>query len=261
MQMNMVSVIIPTYNSFDTIEETLNSVLNQTYKYLEVILVDDCSTDDTVIKLKEFEERDSRVNVISLSNNSGAAVARNYGLDEASGQYVAFLDADDIWVPNKLELQIDFMQTNNYSFTFTNYTRINENNVLINEVFVPSKLTYNDLLKNTVIGCSTVMIDKNVIGDFRMPLLKKGQDTATWLQILKKGTVARGYSKGSLTAYKVRKGSLSSNKISALKRTWYLYRHHEQINFIKSIYFFSYYVINAVYRRKSNNKKGNSLYE
>lgn len=259
MQMNKVSIIIPTYNSYDTIEDTLNSVINQTYRNFEIIVVDDCSTDDTLKKLEEYKNRDSRIEIVSLENNSGAATARNCGLNKADGQYIAFLDADDMWMQKKLELQIEYMKQNKFSFTFTNYIRINESEVLINEVIVPELLTYKDLLKNTVIGCSTVVIDRSVVGDFAMPLLKKGQDTATWLQILKKDIVAHGYNLQALTTYRVRKGSLSSNKISALKRTWYLYRYHEKINFFKASYYFSHYVFNAIYRRKLHSMKGKTI--
>ena len=243
-----VSVITPVYNAEKYLSETIESVLKQTYKSFEYLLIDDCSTDNSASIIKEFEEKDSRVRYIKLTENSGAAVARNRGLEEAKGRYIAFVDSDDKWYPEKLERQLDFMENYHKAFTYTNYEHITEEGEVLSSPKLPEKLNYSDLLKNTAIACSTVVIDRQIIGDFRMPLVRKGQDTATWLQILRNHDYAYLVDE-ILNQYRGREGSLSSNKIGALKRTWNTYRNLEKLPLHKAIYYFSFYVWNAIKRR------------
>lgn len=246
---DLVSIITPVYNSERFIKETIESVQSQTYRNWEMILIDDCSTDLSEKIIKEFIKYDNRIKYMKLKENSGAAVARNTGLNLAKGRYIAFLDSDDMWKEEKLEKQIYFMKNNNYGFTFTSYEMIDEYGSVASKVVnVPKQIDYNGLLKNTIIGCLTVVIDRKMIGDFRMPLIRKGQDTATWLSILKKCEYAYSI-KETLAYYRVVKGSISSNKIKALKRTWYVYRNIENIKFLKCIYFFSIYIFNAIKKR------------
>ncbi|WP_214804245.1 MULTISPECIES: glycosyltransferase family 2 protein [unclassified Exiguobacterium] len=254
MRNSLVSIIMPTYNSEEFVKESINSVINQTYNNFELIIIDDSSKDNTVKVVTEMMKNDNRINLITLPNNSGAAVARNKGIDNAKGRYIAFLDSDDLWLEDKLEIQINFMNKYSYPFTYTNYIRINENNELINEIKVPPIMTYKKLLKNTIIGCSTVVVDREIIPIVHMPLIRRGQDTATWLKILKKIPRAHGYNESYLTVYRERRGSISSNKLKALKRTWYLYRKIEQINLMKSIYYFLNYMVNATIKRLKKNK-------
>lgn len=246
---NLVSVIMPSYNSYSYIEKSIDSVINQTYENFELIIVDDKSDIETINYLKKIEDSDHRIKVVYLNENSGAAVARNKGMEFAKGRFIAFLDSDDLWVDKKLEQQLSFMKSNHYAFSFTRYYRVKENGEKINEIEVPKSINYNELLKNTIIGCSTVMIDRKYVEDTTMPLIRKGQDTATWLKILKKVPFAYGYNKESLTIYTERSGSISSNKLKALKRTWYIYRNIEKINFFKSLFYFSHYIINAFKKR------------
>lgn len=244
-----VSVITASYNAGRFIEETIKSVLEQTYDNLELIIVDDCSTDNTEEIVKKYIEIDLRVKFYKLEKNSGAAVVRNTALEKAKGRFIAFLDSDDVWDRDKLEKQINFMKKNNYGFSFTSYRLMSEKGILLNkEVRVPSQIKYEQLLKNTIIGCLTVIIDKDIIGDFRMPLVRAGQDTATWLSILRKGNIAYGYDE-VLASYRLVDGSISSNKLKALKRTWNTYRKLENLNLIKSTYYFVYYVLNAIRKR------------
>lgn len=244
-----VSVITASYNAGRFIEETIKSVLEQTYDNLELIIVDDCSTDNTEEIVKKYMKIDLRVKFYKLEKNSGAAVVRNTALEKAKGRFIAFLDSDDVWDRDKLEKQINFMKKNNYGFSFTSYRLMSEKGLLLNkEVRVPSQIKYEQLLKNTIIGCLTVIIDKDIIGDFRMPLVRAGQDTATWLSILRKGNIAYGYDE-VLASYRLVDGSISSNKLKALKRTWNTYRKLENLNLIKSTYYFVYYVLNAIRKR------------
>lgn len=252
MNSNLVSIITPVYNAEKFIGETIESVINQTYTEWEMILVDDCSTDKSADIVKIFCERDSRVKYHKLEINSGAAVARNTALEIARGKYIAFLDSDDLWDKDKLTFQLEFMKKNNIGFSITDYSLITEEgksyNKVNKDIIVPKEIDYNFLLKNTVILCSSVIIDKSIIGDFRMTLIRAGQDTATWLSILKRGFKAYGLNQ-NLAKYRQVKGSISNNKIKAIKRTWNLYRNVEKISLYKTIYYFSNYAFNAVKKR------------
>lgn len=249
MDQPIVTVITPVYNAEKFIAETIQSVLNQTYTDFEHILIDDCSQDESADIIKKFQEQDERIKYLKLEENSGAAVARNFGLENARGRYIAFVDSDDKWHLKKLEKQLGFMKQNGYAFTYTKFEMINDDGtVKTMAASLPKRVNYTELLKNTAIACSTVVIDKEIIGDFRMPLVRKGQDTATWLQILRSHDYAYLVDE-TLNQYRLVEGSLSSNKILALKRTWNTYKNLENLSWPKAIYYFSHSVINAVRRR------------
>lgn len=252
MQKDLVSIITPVYNAERFIKETVQSIIEQKYDKFELLLVDDHSTDNSLAIVSKFAEADSRIKILQTPHNSGAAVARNIGLENATGQYVAFVDSDDKWKNNKLTEQIRVMKENNYGFTYTNFEMISESNEVIKkQVALPEKLNYSALLKNTAIACSTVVIDKKVFGDFMMPQVRKGQDTATWLMLLRDGGTAHLVDE-VLGSYRIVKGSISSNKIQALKRTWNTYRNLEQLPLPKALYYFTSYSWNAFKRRKLN---------
>lgn len=247
--MPTVSIVTPVYNAEKLISETIESVLNQTYSDFEMLIVDDCSTDNSKEIIKKYSNIDKRIKYYSLQKNSGAAVARNKGIELSRGRYICFLDSDDLWTKTKLEEQLNFMKEKNIAFSFTSYSLINEDSDDLNKIIkVPEKISYEGLLKNTIIGCLTVMIDRRKTGNFRMPLVRAGQDTATWLSILKKGYIAYGLQK-PLAKYRIIKGSISANKIKALKRTWNTYRNLERLSLPKSIYVFIFYVFNAIKKR------------
>lgn len=249
MNQGLVSIVTPVYNAEKFLSETIKSVQEQTYKNWELLLVDDCSKDNSAKIIKEFKKHDDRIKYIKLEKNSGAAISRNTGIKNAKGRFIAFVDSDDLWEPEKLEIQISYMLEKNLGFTFTSYRYMKENGVKTNKVAkAPFKINYNGLLKNTIIGCSTVVIDKDIIGEFEMPLVKRGQDTATWLQILRNEKYAYGIQK-DLVNYRLVGDSLSSNKIKALKRTWNTYRNVEKLNIFKCSYVFCFYVYNAIKKR------------
>ncbi len=181
-----VSIVMPVYNAEKYVSEAIESIREQTYDNWELIAVDDCSTDQSTCILRKYEDLDKRIKLIILERNSGAATARNEGMKKANGKYLAFLDSDDIWMKDKLKIQIGIMQKEGYTFSFTSYGLIGENGKKINrKVTVPKTLTYDQALTTTVIWTSTVILDISQIGTVEMPLLRAGQDTATWLQILK----------------------------------------------------------------------------
>ncbi|EUJ24361.1 glycosyltransferase family 2 protein, partial [Listeria cornellensis] len=209
-QADVVSIIMPTYNSSAVLKESIASIQQQGYQDWELLVVDDCSTDETRDMLREMAERDARIQLVLLTENRGSGFARNEGLSRARGRFVAFLDSDDVWHPKKLEKQLAFMRANDYGFTFTAYHVFEGKPTAVKRtVQVPEKMNYRQLLKNTIIGCLTVVIDREKVGDFRMPLLRARQDTATWLAILKEQEFAYGMAE-PLAYYRVSAASLSS---------------------------------------------------
>ncbi|CAK7013101.1 MAG: Putative teichuronic acid biosynthesis glycosyltransferase TuaG [Peptostreptococcus russellii] len=250
----LVSIITPVYNAEKFIRETIESVQNQTYTNWEMLLINDCSTDSSAEIIKEKAAEDSRIKYIELDKNSGAAITRNTGISKAQGRYIAFLDSDDIWKSDKLDKQLALIKEKDIGFCFTSYRYVMQDGVPTNKVArAPEKIDYNGLLKNTIIGCSTVLIDREVMGDFRMTNVRRGQDTATWLQLLKRTEYAYGIYE-DLVWYRVVDGSLSHNKWNAIKRTWNTYRNVEHLSLPKAMYVFVFYAYNALKKRIKNEK-------
>lgn len=238
---NLVSIVTPVHNSEAFLKGCIDSVLSQSYENWEHILVDDCSTDNSARIVKEYADKDSRIQLISLKENSGAGVARNKGIKVAAGDYIAFLDSDDLWAPEKLERQLRFMQDNNYYFSFSAYDTINENGVDINRIVkAKARVTYKDALYKNPLGCLTVMYDVNFFGKQFMPEIRKRQDYALWLQLLKKSD-AYGINE-VLATYRFRNNSISSNKLGLVKYEWKIYREVEGLSFLKSLF----YVLSAI---------------
>lgn len=246
----MVSIVIPVYNAEKYLAQTIESVLNQTYRDWELIPVDDCSTDGSRDILRTYAASDNRIRPIYLEHNVGAACARNEGTKKAAGEYHAFLDADDIWVADKLERELAFLKDKQAAFVFTGYEFADENATGTGKiVHVPATLTYKQALKNTTIFTSTVMFDRSKIKqDLLMMPNVPSEDSATWWQILKTGIVAYGLNE-NLVLYRRSSNTLSSNKMTAIKRIWYLYRKVEKLNFFRSCYNFVGYAFRAVLRR------------
>lgn len=243
-----VSVIIPVFNPSEMIKETLCSVLNQSYSNLDIWLIDDGSSIDYLDDIKKYLN-EPIVHFIQLGENVGPGKARNVGIAKSDGQYLAFIDSDDLWENDKLLKQINFMKNEKIGLCFSEYQVIREeNHELIRTIKVPSILDYPSLLKNTIIGCSTVVIDRIKVGPVFMPNIKGSEDTATWLLILKKGYQARGLQE-SLVSYYLRDQSFSNNKWKMLGRTWRMYRKTQDLSIISTSYYFSWYVFNAIKKR------------
>lgn len=234
--MDLVSIITPVYKCENFIAKTMNSVLNQTYPEWEMILVDDCSPDNSAEIIHTFIKSNPRFRYIKLKKNSGAAIARNVGLENAKGRYIAYLDADDIWLPQKLEKQIRFMEEHDVQFSCCDYEKIEADDTPLNKiVHMPKTITYNQLLSNTIIQTVGVIVDLNKVDRklLVMPNVRRGQDSATWLQMLRNNVKFVGQNE-VLAQYRRVPQSLSANKLSALKRTWYLYRGVENLSLLKS---------------------------
>ena len=250
----LVSIITPTYNSIDYVSATIASVTSQEFHDWEHIIVDDASSDDTVALLNEHSARDSRIKVITLEKNGGAAVARNAAIDAASGRFIAFLDGDDLWLPNKLAVQIEYMLKTGAPFTYASYQVIDEQGKQRGQVIVPSRLTYGKILRNNSIGCLTAVYDTKYFGKIHMPLIRKRQDLGLWLRLLKRVQYAEGLSE-VLAQYRIRPGSISHNKASAAKFTWKLYREVEKLPLPTALYYYLFYAINGAYKTYLKRKR------
>lgn len=247
--MDKVSVITPSYNSSSHIAETIRSVINQSYSNWEMIIVDDCSTDNSIDLIQSFIDQDSRIKLIKLSENSGAAIARNTAIKAAEGRYIAFLDSDDLWHSIKLEKQIQYMKDKNIAFSFSSYEKIDENGLPFGVAYIPKKVNYHKLLKTNVIGCLTAMYDAEKLGKIYMPLNTRREDFAAWLFILKKINYAYGIDE-VLAQYRVHDSQSSAKKIKMARENWNLYRNIEKLNYFKSIYYFSHYAVRGGLRTK-----------
>ena len=234
--MERVSIITPSYNCAKYIKETIESVLTQTYTNWEMVIVDDCSTDGTYEIIKKYADTDNRIKYHQLSHNSGAAVARTTAMELASGDYLAFLDSDDLWDPKKLELQLQFMTENDYNMTATAYRKISEDGANVLKTFTPPiKTDYNRILLDCPVGNSTIMYNAKKMGKFSVPDIRKRNDDALWLKMLKNEKYILGMD-DVLASYRIRENSISSNKLSLVKYHWQLYRTIEHISTLKSLY-------------------------
>ncbi|MBU5594364.1 glycosyltransferase [Amphibacillus sp. MSJ-3] len=241
----MVSIITPTYNAESFIIDTIESVRQQNYSNWEMIVIDDHSKDNTVKTVKEMMSQEPRIRLIERSKNEGPARTRNAGLREAKGRYIAFLDSDDQWLPNKLASQIAFMQSTGAALSYTSYNRIQlhaDGRKEIKPVIVPETVSYKQLLKKNVIGCLTVMIDQDQTGPIQMADIRSRQDYALWLDLTRRGFTALGIPK-PLANYRVRVDSLSSNKLKMAKQNWRVYRDIEKLSLPVAIWYFIHYAI------------------
>ena len=247
----LISIIVPVYNAGAYIRETISMVAAQTYGNWELLLVDDGSKDDSREKIREsMESGDARIRLIEKQKNEGAARARNTGIEASKGRYVAFLDADDLWMPDKLEKELAFMKEKQAAFVFTAYEFGDEDAKRTGKVVnVPPSLTYLKALSRTVIFTTTVMLDTEKTGRelIRMPEVKS-EDTATWWNILKNGFTAYGLNE-VLAVYRRPARSLSSNKLEAIRRIWNLYRKQEKLSLWYSVYNLFFWAVRATMRR------------
>ncbi len=246
----LVSIIVPVYNAERFIAETIDYVQKQTYEAWELLLVDDCSTDQSRAVIEQKARADERVRLIVQEGNGGAAKARNRGIWEARGQYICFLDADDIWLPDKLKVELDYIRKMQAGFVFMGYEFADASGEGLGKVVhVPARITYRQALKNTTIFTSTVMIDRDRIPDedICMPCIES-EDTATWWRILKKHGAGYGIDE-NLVRYRRSADTLSSNKLTAVRRIWNLYRRQERLSVMRSAYCMCFWAFRAVLRR------------
>jgi len=246
---NLVSIITPSFNSSKYIKETVDSVLSQTYENWELIIVDDGSKDSSANIIQDLTNTDTRIKGFYFDKNIGAAEARNVAIQQAKGKYIAFLDSNDLWELEKLEKQISFMQTEDIAFSFSTYQPMSEDgSKLYSIIHAPKIVTYSSYLKNTIIGCLTVVIDRERAGDFEMPNIRSSHDMALWLLIMKRGFDAYGLDE-NLARYRIVSASNTSSKWRAAKDVWKIYREVEKLSFLYSSWCFLNYAFNALVKR------------
>jgi teichuronic acid biosynthesis glycosyltransferase TuaG len=236
----LISIITPAYKAGRFVGDAIRSVIAQDCQHWEMLIVDDCSPDDTVAHVEEWAKRDSRIRLIRQPQNGGPAAARNAALESSSGRYAAFLDSDDFWLPHKLSRQIEFMRVAGAAFSFTGFRRISEDGSRIGRLIdVPKRLTYGQLLGNTAIATSTVIVDRSMTGTLRMQPVYY-DDFVLWLSLLRRGHVALGLDE-DLMRYRVVGKSVSRNKSKSAREVWKTYRVVEKLGLPRSAWCFLNY--------------------
>lgn len=238
----LVSIITPSFNSAKFIAETIQSVQHQTHQNWEMIIVDDGSFDDTERIVRSIIEKDKRIQFYKLTQNSGPAVARNTGIEKASGKYLTFIDADDIWFPTFIENSITTIDETGIPFVFSSYKRANEQlEFVYSDFIVPNKVSYSDILKSNSISCLTAFVEIQKLGKKYMPLIRKRQDMGLWLNYLKVVPFAHGIQE-TQAIYRIRENSLSRKKSDLIKYQWQFYRNVEKLNIFQSLYYMSHWM-------------------
>tara|TARA_B100000787_G_scaffold156130_1_gene132048 strand:- start:30 stop:794 length:765 start_codon:yes stop_codon:yes gene_type:complete len=242
---DLVSIITPAFRASSFIGETIKSVIAQTYPNWEMLIAEDCSPDDTREVIHQWTLIDPRIKLVAMDHNGGPALARNAALELAEGRWIAFLDSDDLWLPDKLERTIDYAKAHQAVLVFTGFRRISADGSSTGRyVDVPRTLSYHQLLGNTAIATSTVVLDRNVVGEVRMKKVYY-DDFDCWLQILKRGTLAHGLGE-DLMRYRVMNQSVSRNKRRSALHVWRAYRDLEKLNLPLSLWYFSRYAIRGL---------------
>ena len=240
--MQAVSIVMPSYNSAATIVSSIESIQQQDYPHWELLVTDDGSTDNTVELVRKLASDDPRISIEVNPVNSGAGFSRNQSINRSKGKYIAFLDADDLWLPNKLSTQVAFMEQTDAVFTYTGYQKFSEAG-MGSEIIPPVSVTHNQLLKQTVIGCLTVMFNAEKLGRQTMPLIRKRQDFGLWLKLLKLCDTAYGIPQ-VLAHYRTDSG-MTQNKFNAAYHTWRLYRDVVGLNLLQTVWYFFWYALNG----------------
>jgi glycosyltransferase involved in cell wall biosynthesis len=242
----LVSVVMPMHNSERFIKESIESVLAQTYAHWELLIVDDASTDNSLAIASQYAAEDERIHLLRNTKHIKMPSApRNAGVQAAKGQYIAFLDSDDLWFPQKLEQQLPFFKDNRTAIVFSNYEKIDELSTRANRVIsAPRQATYKSLLKGNIIGNLTGIYDTGKVGKANIKDIHH-EDYVMWLSILKKGYIARN-TETTLAAYRVSSQSVSSNKLKVIKWQWDIYRNVEHLSLLRSAYNFVFYAYKAL---------------
>lgn len=248
--LGLVSIITPTFNSASFISETIESIINQSYPYWELLITDDCSNDETLNIVQKYTEQDSRIKLFKLNSNSGAGICRNNSIKMANGRFIAFCDSDDCWLPNKLEKQLSFMIEKDCTLSYTSYLTCNEKSHTTGIIVCKKKITYKNMIHNDGIGCLTAIYDTEKIGKVYLPSLRKRQDWGLWLKILKECKVSYGM-KEPLAIYRVHNNSISSRKLSLIKYNIKIYQEILHFSKIKSYFYFFFIFLPTYFIHKA----------
>lgn len=245
----LVSIITPSYNSAEFIADTIDSILAQTYTNWELLVTDDCSTDDSQAIVRRYAERDGRIRLFSLEKNSGAAVARNRSIREARGRFIAFCDSDDRWYPEKLERQLRFMREKDCALSYTSYMVCDERDRTLGIVVCTHRVSFASLKRDDGIGCLTAVYDTEKVGKVYLPDLRKRQDWGLWLCIMSRCRVAYGM-KEPLAYYRIRSDSISRNKMSLVRFNISVYETVLQYSRIRACAMFFFVFLPSYFLKK-----------
>lgn len=250
MYKDVVSIIMPMHNSSKFVGEAISSVIGQTYDKWELLVVDDLSNDDSVEIVKDYIKKDNRIHLLFNPRHLGMPSApRSFGVQHATGRYIAFLDSDDCWLPHKLEEQIDLFSDSSVAIVYSNYEKISEDGKRTGRVVTtPPQIDYAHMLYGNIIGNLTGIYDRSKVGTVPIPDVHH-EDYAMWLSILKKGFIGKN-TNATHALYRVMSSSVSSNKLNLLSWQWNIYRKTETLSLIKSAYCYLHYAINAYRKRK-----------
>lgn len=247
MQNDMCSIIMPAYNSASFISEAIDSVLKQTYKNWELIIVNDGSQDDTEKIIKYYLQKDKRIKLISLALNKGVANARNQGLKSANGRYVAFLDSDDYWAKDKLKKQIEILEKSNNTLIYTSYAIIDENNNIIKHREIKNRLFFNDILKENIVIFSSIIVKTSDIKELYFKQEWFHEDYIFLIDAFRGENIKIGVGINEyLVNYRMHKNSRSSNKLKSAKYRWIIYKNYLKYNFFKCLYYFINYAFKGL---------------
>ena len=242
----LCSAIIPAHNCENYIKSTIQSVLKQSHANLEILVIDDCSTDNTLQIVTDFAKTDNRIQVFQNEKNLGVAKTRNRGFELAAGKFIALLDGDDIWEPDKLQKQIALLEKTDCEFCYTSYSYINAAGAQIGSAhIVPESCAFLDLLKENFICCSSVVLKKKLVEKHKMSSDYFHEDFVFWLELLQNGYKACGCTQ-SLVKYRISKHGRSYNKLGAAKNRWLIYRNYLKFPFFSSFYYFCAYAVNGL---------------
>jgi teichuronic acid biosynthesis glycosyltransferase TuaG len=230
----VVSIIMPTYNAGHYLDQAVESVLKQTFSNWQLIIVDDASIDGSTQSIENKYTNDNRIHILRMRRNHGAAFCRNKALLHSTGRYIAFLDSDDIWYPNKLKTQLEFISSNKADMVFSSYDVMTDNKTFVRKVNSPPKVTYKDIISKNPIGCLTVLYDSHTIGKIPMPNIKMRNDWGLWIRIIRLSGHAVSTSQ-SLAALRKHKDSLTSNKFIAIYYSYILLRKVNNLSFFESV--------------------------
>ncbi len=249
-QKNLVSIITPAYNSAPWIRACIESVQAQTYtNWEQIVVIDSGTTDNTAEIVQEISDKDPRIKLYRITNGKGLALARNTAIQNARGQFVAFLDSDDIWISNKLTEQVQFMILNSLDMSCCGFRRVSDDLVTVGFLQLPPQnITYWKLLANNRMACLTVMIDQSKVGEFQFQEIYH-EDFLLWLSLLKKGFKCQGLQK-DLARYRILKNSRSANKLKMIKVRWKILREYQKLNFIVSTFYLMLYGLTSLMKYK-----------
>lgn len=235
--MPLVSIITPCYNSAEFIAETIQSIQSQSFTDWELLITDDCSTDNSTEIIKLYAEHDSRIKLFQLDRNGGGGIARNYSISKSKGRYIAFCDSDDRWFQTKLEKQVEFMKKNDCALSYSSYMTCREDGEMTGIIVAPSIITFESILKDCKIGCLTAMYDTHKVGKIFLPTIRKRQDWGLWIKVLKICHKAHGI-KEPLAIYRFREGSISNKKIHLIKYNIGVYQEVLGWSKVRAVLFF-----------------------